>query len=125
MGFLLDSWLNANACFTGVTADAESGLLGVVWRRVALLVVGMFSESRTREADSLLLLDGDGVTGASSGKNRGGAETRAWTRGLLGVTAFGLKGNALSNTTGRGLGRLGVAEANPSGSKSRSRLAGG
>ena len=122
MGFLLDSWLNAKACFTGVTADVESGLLGVVWWRVALLVVGMFSDSRIREADSLLLLDGDGVTGTSGGKNRGGTETRAWTRGFLGVAAFGLEGNALSNTTGRGLGRLGVVEANPSGSNSRGRL---
>ena len=92
---------------------------------MTLLVVGMFSESRTREVDPLLLLDGDGVTGTSGGKNRGGTETRAWTRGFLGVTAFRLERNALSKATGRSLGRLGVVEANPSGSKSRGRLDGG
>ena len=127
-GFLLDSSLNAKACFTGVTADVESGFLGVVICRVALLVVGMFSESRIDGADSLLLLDGDGVMGTSGGKNRGGTETRGWTRGFLGVTALGLKiceGNAFSKTTGRGFGRLGVVEANPSGSNSRGRLDGG
>ena len=121
MGFLLGNWLNAKACFTGETAAAENGFLGVV----TLLVVGMFSEIRTREADSLLLLDGDGVAGTSGGKNRGGAEMRDWTRGFLGVTVFGLeacKGNALSKTTGRSLGRLGVVEVNPSGSNRRGRL---
>ena len=125
IGFLLDSWLNAKACFTGVTADVDCGFLGVVWWRMALLVVGIFSESRIREDDPLLLLDGDGVTGTSGGRNRGGAETRAWMRGFLGVTAFGLKGNALSKITGRGLGRLGVVEVKPSGSNSRGRLGGG
>ena len=92
---------------------------------MALLVVGIFSESRIREADPLLLLDGDGVTGVSGGKNCGGAETRAWMRGSLGVTAFGLERNALSKTTGRGLGRLGVVEVNPPGPNSRGRLGGG
>jgi len=127
-GFLLDSSVNAKACFTGVTADVESGFLGVVACRVALLVVGIFSESRIDGADSLLLLDGDGVVGTSSGRNRGGTETRGWARGFLGVATSGLKiceGNALSNTTGRSLGRLGVVEENPSGSNSRGRLDGG
>ena len=77
MSFLLDSWSNAKACLPGVTADVESGFLGVVTSKVTLLVVGMFSESRICGADSLLLLDGDGVTGTSSGKNRGGTATRA------------------------------------------------
>ena len=108
-----------------MTADVDSGFLGVVTWGVALLVVVMFSEGRTREADPLLLLDGEGVTGISGGRSRGGTETRARTRGFLGVTALGLKGNALSKTTGRGLGRLGVVEANPSGSNSRGRLDGG
>ena len=128
MGFLSDIWLKAKACFTGVIADVESGFLGVVTCRVTLLVVGMFSESRIREADALLVFDGDGVAGTSGGKNRGGTETRDWTSGFLGVTAVGLKiweGNALSKATGRGLGRLGVVEANPSGSNSRGRLDGG
>ena len=127
-GFLLDSSLNAKACFAGVTADAESGFFGVVRCRVALLVVGMLSKSRICGADSLLLLEGDGVTGTSGGKNRGGTETRALTRGFFGVAASGLKickGNALSKGTGRGLGRLGVVETNPSGSNSRGRLDGG
>ena len=127
-GFLLNSWLNAKACFTGVTTDVESGFLGVLTSSVTLLVVGMFSESRIREADSFLLLDGDKATDTSGGKNRGGTETRAWTRGFLGVTASGLKirgGNALSNMIGPGLGRLGVVETNPSGSNSRGRLDGG
>lgn len=102
-GFLLDNSLNAKACFTGVTADVESGFLGVVTCRTALLVVGMFSESRIDGADSLLLLDGDGVVGTPSGRNRGGTETRGWARGFLGVTVLGLKiceGNALSKMTG-------------------------
>jgi hypothetical protein len=102
-GFLLDNSLSAKACFTGVTADVESGFLGVVTCRMALLVVGIFSESRIDGADSLLLLDGDGVTGTSSSKNRGGTETRGRTRGFSGVTALCLKtceGNALSKTTG-------------------------
>ena len=89
---------------TGVTADVESGFLGVVTGSAALLVVGMFSESRICEADSLLLLDGDGVTDVLSGRNRGGAETRAWMRGFLGVTALGLNvcgENGLGKTTGR------------------------
>lgn len=127
-GFLLDSWSNAKACFTGVTADAESGFLGVATCRVALLVVGVFSESRTRDADSLLHLDGDGAMDTSGDKNRGGTETRACTRGFLGVIALGRKisgTNALSKTTGRGLGRLGVVEINPSGSNSRGLLDGG
>jgi hypothetical protein len=127
-GFLLGSWLNAKACLTGVTMDVESGFLGVVMGRVTLLVVGMFSESGIREVGSLLLLDGDGVTGGFGGKNRGAAETRAWTRGFLGVTAVGLKicgGNALSKIAGRSWGRLGVVEVNPSGSNSRGRLGGG
>jgi hypothetical protein len=114
--------LNAKACLTGVTADVESGFLGVVTCRVALLIVGIFSESRICGADSLFLLDGDGVTGTSGGKNRGGTETGALTRGFLGVTALDLKiceGNALSKTAGRSLGRLGVVEANPSGSNCR------
>ena len=88
----------------------------------------MFSESRIDGADSLLLLDGDGVAGTPNGRNRGGTETRGWARGFLGVTVLGLnvcEGNALSKTTGRGLGRLGVVEANPSGSNSRGRLDGG
>ena len=87
-----------------MTADVESGFLGVVTGSVALLVVGMFSESRIREADPLLLLDGDGVTGVSGGRNRGGAETRACMGGFLGVTALCLKicgGNGLSKTIGR------------------------
>ena len=124
IGFLLDSSLNAKACFTGVTTDVESGFLGVV----CLPVVGIFSESRVYEVDSLLLLEGDGVAGALGGKNRGGAETRAWTRGFLGVTALGLRiseGNAFSKTTGRSLGRIGVVETNPSGSNNRGRLDGG
>ena len=78
MGFLLDCWLNTKACLAGVTAEIESGFFGVaVACRIGLLVVGIFSDSRIWEAGSLLFLDGDGVTGASSGKNRGGAETRA------------------------------------------------
>ena len=127
-GFLLDNSLNAKACFTGVTAEVESGFLGVVTGRVALLVVGMFSESRIDGADSLLRLDGEGVMGTSGGRNRGGTETRGWTRGFLGVTTLSLnicEGNAFSKTTGRDLGRLGVVEANPSGSNSRGRLDGG
>lgn len=103
-GFLLDNWLNAKARLAGVTADVESGFLGVVVCRIALLVVGMFSESRLCAAGSLLFFDGDGVTGASSGKNRGGAETRALVRGFLGVTASGLsisEENAFSKTAGR------------------------
>lgn len=127
-GFLLDSWSNAKACFTGVTADVESGFFGVVACSVALLVAGMFSESRTCEVDSRLLLDGDGVTGTAGGKNCGGMETRFWTRGFFGVTALGWKisdANDLSKTTGRGLGRLGVVETNPSDSNSRGRLDGG
>jgi hypothetical protein len=127
-GFFLDSWLNAKAFLTGVTMAVESGFLGVVIGRVTLLVVGIFSESGIREAGSILLLDGDGATEASGGKNRGGAETRAWIRGFLGVTACGLnicKGNAFSKTAGRSWGRLGVAEVNPSGSNSRGRLDGG
>ena len=124
-GFLLDSSLNAKACFTGIAADVESGFLGVVTCKVTLLVVGIFSESRIDGADSLLLLDGDGVMGTSSGKKRGGTETCDWTRGFFGVTALGLGicgGNAFSKTTCRGLGRLGVVETNPSGSNSRGRL---
>ena len=128
IGFLLDSSLNAKACLTGVTTDAESGFLGVVMSRTGLLVVGTFSESRVYEADSPLLFDGDGVAGVSSGRNRGGAKTRAWTGGFLGVTVsgFGLPGgNAFSKTTGRSFGRLGVVEVNPSGSNNRGRLDGG
>lgn len=91
IGFLLDSSLNAKACLTGVTADVESGFLGVVMCRVTLLVVGMFSEGRMCGTDSLLLLDGDGVTATSGGKNCGGMEMRVWTGGFLGVTALGLE----------------------------------
>ena len=69
------------ACFTGVTTGVESGFSGVVTSIIDLPVVGTLSESRVCEADSLLLLEGDGATGASGGKNRGGAETPAWTRG--------------------------------------------
>ena len=105
IGFLLDSWLNANACLAGVTADTESGFFGVaVACKVVLLVVGMFSDIRIWDAGSPLLLDGDGVTGASSGKNRGGAETRARAGGFLGVTALRFKicgWNAFSKITGR------------------------
>lgn len=124
-GFLLDSWLNANACLTGVTAEVESGFFGVVNCGMALLVEGTFSESRICDADSLLFLDGDGVTGVLGGKNRGGAETRGLTNGFLGVTALGLKtcgGNALSKIAGRIWGRLGVVEVKPSGPNSRGRL---
>lgn len=115
------------AWLAGVIAEVESGLFGVVTGRVTLLVVGMFSESGVRGATSLLFLDGDGVTGSLGCKNRGGAEARPWTRGFLGVTAFGLKigeGNALSKTTGRGCGRLGVTDAKPSGPDNRGRLDG-
>lgn len=90
-GFLLDSWLNARACLTGVVAEVERCFLGVVVCRVVLLVVGMFSESRVREAGSFRFLYGERVTGASSGKKRGGAETRELVRGFLGVTALSLK----------------------------------
>lgn len=124
-GFLLDSWLYTKACLTGVTADVESGFLGVVTGSVTLLVVGMFSESGIREVESVFLLDGDGVTGGLGGKNRGGAETRACARGFLGVTAIGFKicgGNALSKIAGRSWGRLGVVDVNPSGPNSRGRL---
>jgi hypothetical protein len=103
-GFLLDSWLNAKACLTGVTADVDNGFLGVVTGGMALLAVGMFSERGIREDGSLVLLDGDGIPDASGGKNRGGAEIRAWIKGFFGVTAFGLnicEGNAFLKTTGR------------------------
>lgn len=128
IGFLLDSSLNANACSTGVTTDVERSFLGVVRFRVALFVVRIFSEGCIWGDDPILLLDGDEVAGTSGGKNRGGTETRVWTRGFFGVTAAGLnicEGNALSKTTDRVLGRVGVVEVNPSGSNSRGRLEGG
>ena len=127
-GFLLDSWFNAKACLTGVMAEVERGLLGVVACNVTLLDVGIFSESGTRGADSLLFLCGDGATGGSGGKNRGGTETRALVRGFLEVTGLGLKicgENGFSKTGGRRGGRLGALEVKPSGSKSRRRLDGG
>lgn len=123
----LDSWLNANACLAGEMAEVESGFFGVTCR-IALFVAEMFSESRIRGADSPFFLDGDGVTGSFGGKNRGGAETRAWATGFFGVIVLSPKArgrNAFSKTAGRGWGRLGVADANPSGPNSRGRLDGG
>lgn len=128
MGFLSDNWSNAKACLTGVTAEVEIGFFGVVCRSVTLLVVGIFSESRICDANSLLFLDGEKVTAASGGKNRGGPETRGWASGFLGVTVLSLKAggrNAFSKKTGRGWGCLGVVEVNPSGPDSRGRLDGG
>jgi hypothetical protein len=108
-GFLLDSWSNAKPCFAGVMAEVESGFLGVVACKVTLLVVGMFSEIRICELDSLLFLYGEGETGASGGKNRGGTETRDLATGFFGVTVLCLKiwgWNAFSKTAGRSWGRL-------------------
>ena len=61
IGFLLDIWLNAKAW---VVAEVGSGSLGMATCRVAFTVVGIFSDSKIREADPSLFFDGDGVTEA-------------------------------------------------------------